>query len=510
MDLKPALVFLRLLILSATLPFLFLMKGCVTTHPALLSPTEVKPQHSPVPTPLPPPTLTPLQPSTVVLTTQPLKPTSTPFTEPTAEPFKPLMTAASFYLGSWSPDSAYFTFQTQTKDDLLKFPSTEGYIGRYPGTFHILNPATSEHCQYPDENELSIRPLHKWLPDGHLVALTQDGKLVALSQPCGGDVILLAKDLREQIYDIPVSSQDGSLLLLSGQTSCWIYNTNTKNTVSLPYCSYMASFSPHNTYLGINQSDGISNTTSIFNTTTGSLLGNLTWTDSDPGTGYLPGPLWLNDVQFIIISSDKGPLLVTHGELINIQPIAETFFDTPGNAQQYATGLGIKDSLGYHILFTEFLNENTSERTRLFHSENHVTEEISLPEAEFSKNGQWLYLIKHVNVDGYEKYEGWLRAIDPPGASAIQYRTTDAQICPGWSPDGQFVAIASPTWDRHVAISIHTIPDGKLIETWTVRKYSYQFSWSPDNHFLVAQGWYQVGEENESVIYIFKVSSTGY
>ena len=111
MGLKPALVFLRLLMLSAALPFLFLMKGCVTTHPALLSPTEVKPQHSPVPTPLPPPTLTPLKPSPVILTTQPHKPTSTRFTEPTAEPFTPLMTTASFYLGSWSPDNHYLVAQ---------------------------------------------------------------------------------------------------------------------------------------------------------------------------------------------------------------------------------------------------------------------------------------------------------------------------------------------------------------------------------------------------------------
>jgi hypothetical protein len=328
----------------------------------------------------------------------------------------------------------------------------------------VLNAYTAETCQYANGNEdgLQFNLWHDWLPDGRLMTLNRKGELVALDHPCQGQSLSLLSDAE-------------------AEPPCLVTNPDSNQTCS-----------PGGSRLAETMEARPIFTTTVVNTASGEIEAMVTWTNGSGGIGHIGGPQWLAEDRFIIHATDEGPLMVTLGEGVQVAPIASTFFGLSGAVHQYAEAVMVAGTQSFHGLLHDYGSDYTSSNNWLYHSESGEVEALPFTWADLSPDGRWLDLQRNVDVEGYERYERWLRSVDPAEAEARQFLTVDDQNNPGWSADWQLVAVASPhdpAPGSMVTISAHHMPDGAVLHTWPVGAYGFsQLLWSPDSHFLAAIG----------------------
>lgn len=383
----------------------------------------------------------------------------------------------------------------------------EGPIQAPSGTFHIYNAETGDKCQYPEQNEKGwlFNQWHAWLPDGHLAVLTKDKTIVALSKACGGEAVPLVRNLPSEMVRVLGNTTDMKFLALSGPSGCWLYDVTNQKAVKLPKCSGDFSFSPGGKLLGftIGYSENVYAST-IYAVSSGKLTADIPWKFSADGLGSYGGPVWLNDAQFIIHRTDKGPLLVNIGEEMKVVEIS-ALFGLAASPNQYALGVspGLKGPV--HLLLHDFGVNSDLNENYLYHSESKQIERLDVDYVSFSQDGKALDITRVVQSGDFDQYQRWQKPVDPPGSEAKQLVPAKAQNYPAWSPDGKFLAAAlQPEPTGSITISVQQVADGKEIKNWTVEAGVYQFFWSPDSRYLAAVGTSQTGGESGLYILSFQ------
>jgi len=152
---------------------------------------------------------------------QPPLPTPLPENEvkiPKVE-IQPLLNGAVAIPGSWSPDSAYFFFGTETNGL----------------TLHFVNGKTGEICtsdkQFPDGD--SIRGRHAWLPDDRLLYLDSSGGMAVLT-PCQSGAEQLEDHFPVSFKQIAAIAQQGDRILLQSENAYWILDVRTLAAIPIP------------------------------------------------------------------------------------------------------------------------------------------------------------------------------------------------------------------------------------------------------------------------------------
>lgn len=424
-----------------------------------------------------------------------------PTPEPAAEPLDPFMTGAAITNVRWLPDGSWLTFLSQTPEDVANSPAGEGYLGPDPGTIHFYNPGTGERCQYAeaDEHGLNFALWSLSLADGRLAVLTYGGELVALVAPCSPETATILQVFPEPVYDVLGSNPDNTLLILRGETSCWIFNLPAAIIYPFRPCSRSAAFSPGDKYLGVASEEYLSDpavaevisyTVSVFEVSSGELSGSITRTLSERGVGDIPAPAWLDENRFLVHRTDDGPLLVTLENQLQVQAVAPEFFGKEGTHYQYGTIALGADGETFHLLMHDSGPAYSSFEVWLYHSENGAVERLPFSYAYFSRDGQWLDLSKSVIVEGYEQYARWQRPVDPPGNEELAAIEVDEIPYVSDSPDWDLFAQYEPGDGSSTILYIFELGSGKIRQTWKINDYAARvdFYWSPDSRFLAAVG----------------------
>lgn len=132
---------------------------------------------------------------------------------------RPLLNGAVALPGSWSPDSTYFVFGTQTSGL----------------TLHFLNGITGEVCTADEQfsSADSIREYHTWLPDGRLLYVDPSGRMIMLT-PCqlGGEQ--LDDRFPVSFTQVAAIAQQGNRLLLQSENAYWILDERTLTATPIP------------------------------------------------------------------------------------------------------------------------------------------------------------------------------------------------------------------------------------------------------------------------------------
>jgi hypothetical protein len=152
---------------------------------------------------------------------RPPLPTSQPENEvgmPKVE-IQPLLDGVTAIPGSWSPDSSYFAFATQT--DVL--------------TLHFLNGKTGEICISDEQFSIgdTLRGRLAWLPDVRLLYLDHSGRMAALT-PCQLGSEQLDDRFPVSFKQIDSVAQQGDRLLLQSENAYWILNERTLTAIPIP------------------------------------------------------------------------------------------------------------------------------------------------------------------------------------------------------------------------------------------------------------------------------------
>ena len=131
----------------------------------------------------------------------------------------PLLDGATAMPGSWSPDSSYFAFATQT--DIL--------------SLHFLNGRTGEICTSDEQFSMgdTLRGHLAWLPDDRLLYLDSSGRMAALT-PCQLGSEQLDDRFPVSFKQIASVAQRGDRLLLQSEHAYWILNERTLTAIPIP------------------------------------------------------------------------------------------------------------------------------------------------------------------------------------------------------------------------------------------------------------------------------------
>ncbi len=145
---------------------------------------------------------------------QPVQPTALPpsdldFPKTVVDPLLDGVTTAP---GSWSPDSAYFFFGTQTVEDTL--------------TLHFLVQDTGKICPVDRQYTLAdtLYGHHAWLPDGRVFYIDSQGKVVIIT-PCTDTITDVTDILDDTFTQIGAYAPETGLILLQGEATYWILDT---------------------------------------------------------------------------------------------------------------------------------------------------------------------------------------------------------------------------------------------------------------------------------------------
>jgi hypothetical protein len=132
---------------------------------------------------------------------------------------QPLLDGVAAIPGTWSPDSSYFAFATQT--DVL--------------TIHFLNGKTGEICTSDEQFSIgdTLRGRLAWLPDDRLLYLDPSGRMTALI-PCELGSEQLGDRFPVSFKQIASGAQHGDRLLLQSENAYWILDERTLALIPIP------------------------------------------------------------------------------------------------------------------------------------------------------------------------------------------------------------------------------------------------------------------------------------
>ena len=432
-------------------------------------------------TPLPtatlvPPSLTP---------TSTFTPTATFTPTPLPAPPTPVLTAPGLFAGSWSPDGRYFSFVSQTNEDIANTPVGEGPMDPPPGTFNFYDTQTGKTCAYPERNPWNLNFRTGWVGwkgDHTYQVLTYTGKLVTLAMPCVDLPFALAGVFEEPVERTLAVSGDGKLALLAGEKTCWLYNVVKQSAVMLVKCTQAATFSPGDTRLAFVYGKAPDLFMYVIDTASGLVEKLIPWTFSGDGVGGSAGPDWISESQFIIQPTDEGPRLVS----LDKPPLTEIFpgkvFNVSGTFSIAAYGTVNPDNGSLHLIF--HLYGDVLDKTYLYHTENHILEELPYAYVNWFDKNRSLMLCNYGAPWTCQSY--WMRAVDPP-ASAPVLAPDLAFWAPAQSPDGRLAAATSQAdAQARITVAIRSLPDLAVVKTWADANDAYYFAWSPDSRTLAA------------------------
>ena len=132
---------------------------------------------------------------------------------------QPVLDGISVAPGSWSPDSIYFVFGTQTATISL----------------HFLNGKTGEICTADGQFAFAdtLREHHTWLPDGRLLYVDSTGEMVVLT-PCQPGAEKLTDRFPETFIQIGAYTPENGLVLLQSKSAYWILDGRTFSLQLIP------------------------------------------------------------------------------------------------------------------------------------------------------------------------------------------------------------------------------------------------------------------------------------
>ena len=138
----------------------WLLTACgIQPDSSLVPSVTSSPSHTPTLTTQPtqtrlPPTITP----TLIINPSH---TITPTVPPSAPPV--IATAPGLFTGSWSPDGRYFSFLSQTREDIANMFAGEGKGYPPPGDQNFYELQTSQICSYPEHNVVRLNFRTGWI-----------------------------------------------------------------------------------------------------------------------------------------------------------------------------------------------------------------------------------------------------------------------------------------------------------------------------------------------------------
>jgi len=431
------------------------------------------------------------------------EPTATPQTTSIPGPaVAPIVTAGQVVELQWSLDGQWLGFKTRTQEQADQAPAGPGTVSPEEWTVNFLNPRTGESCQYAMENPqgLKIGEWYTWRADGSLLTLDQNRRAAALSSPCTTDPAVPFRGFPEFIDSILLVDSQRNLFLTSGQSGCYLYDARQGRSYRLEHCTQDASFSPDSRYLGQTLAfDQVSYATEIVDTTSGEVTGRLDWTFSEGGLGSLPGPQWIGPERFLIVRTDQGPLLVTLGEGLVAQKVADELLGLPGSsANQAAAAAQATGNDPYHIGMWDI----EQGRSWLYHSEDGSSEELDASGVRLSQDGRWAILERLVQVEGYEQAQTWVRLVDPLGGEPRQVPGATYSAYAGWAPGMERVAVASESNGQTAEVRVYALPDLDLAQGWLVETATSLFPlvWSPDLAYLAVTN--QTSPEGAQILFL--------
>ncbi len=122
-------------------------------------------------------------------------------------PVQPLLNARFITPGSWSHDGRFLLFsQLETFDEQ---PTT---------TLNFLNAETGEICsaEMGYSPESGLRENHAWLPDGHLLFISEDGE-IDLLKPCDADIERLTDRYPARFTQVAAYDRKSARILLENR-----------------------------------------------------------------------------------------------------------------------------------------------------------------------------------------------------------------------------------------------------------------------------------------------------
>ncbi len=460
----------------------------------LLTACGIQPDSSPAPSVTSSPSHTPT--STTQLTQTRLPPTITPTIilnpsqtiTPKVPPGAPsaIATAPGLFTGSWSPDGRYFSFLSQTREDISNMFVGEGKGYPPPGAQNFYDLQTGQICSYPEHVVLQLNFRTGWIGwkgEHAYQVLTDDGDLVTLETPCVGEPHILAGVFTEPVLSVLTLSQSDHMALLYGKKTCWLYDLGKEAAVSLEQCSNAATFSPNDAWLAVTTGTNSDLTTYVYTAPGGVLQKAIPWkVYESPGVGFSGEPQWVSDYQFILDPTTSGPILVSLGKEPQIEMFPADLFDVSGAVHISASGSVDPDNGNLHIIF--YLTGEGINQTFLYHTENHTVEKLPYTNVWWYDGNRSLLLCKYDETSSTCTY--WLRAVDPP-QSVLSQTPAPPISYPVESPDGsRSVTTSQPDVSGEFTITIRSLPNQAELKSWTDANDTYYFSWSPDNSSLAA------------------------
>jgi hypothetical protein len=424
-----------------------------------------------------PPTITP------TLIVNPIN-TITPTVPPGAPPV--IAIAPGLFTGSWSPDGHYFSFLSQTREDIANMFVGEGKGYPPPGTQNFYDLQTGQICSYPEHNVLQLNFRTGWIGwkgQHSYQVLTYAGDLVTMDAPCIDQLHTLEGVFNEPVLSVLTLSQDDHMALLYGKRTCWLYDVVKEAAMPLEQCSDAASFSPNDAWLALTTGINSEGTTYVYTAPSGVLQKSIPWKVYEPpGLGFSSEPQWVSDNQFILDLTTSGPILVWLGREPQIEMFPADLFNVSSAIRITASGAVDPDNGNLHIIF-DLAGENNNQEY-LYHTENRTFEKLPSTYAWWYNGNRSLLLCIYSKSSSTCTY--WLRAVDPP-YSALSQGPAQPTSYPIESPDGRrSVTTSQPDAYGKFTITIRSLPDMMELKSWTDANDTYYFRWSPDSSTLAA------------------------
>jgi hypothetical protein len=345
----------------------------------------------------PPPLPTPLPPGEVAIARTPLE---------------PLLDGLPVAAGSWSPDSRYFFFGTQTEGLRLAF--LEGQSGQLCPVEAAFGP------------ELTLRERHAWLPDGRLLYLDVSGEL-ALLTPCQPEVDWLTDRFPLRFDQIEAAAPENGRILLQNAAGFWIVDGRSFTLTPIPDVAPngydlhwdRAAWLPGGERLVISRLDGrrgsnAGSTLFLVNGTTGQIEGQ----QRLPGDFGQSAP-WvsgLGEGEIILHGHDDLYIVELQPDSFRFTAVFADILELNVNYPQDLSGHAVvlDEEAGSYYLVTR-LNQRHNQNTYLYHAGSgqlHVYQHDQHSLILFA-NGQSVYLTKRENEPAYRDEYAVILAAEP-------------------------------------------------------------------------------------------------